>query len=136
MTLNIVGTVESEAIKALASPHVVLHGPVPDLAAVYDRSRLLVAPTRYAAGVPRKVHDAAAHGLPCVVTELIASLLGWTHEEAVLVGRDADAFADQVVRLYTDEAVWRRIRAGALQKLETDCAPAAFDTAVGRLLRS
>lgn len=136
VTLNIVGTVESEAIKALASPHVVLHGPVPDLAAVYDRSRLLVAPTRYAAGVPRKVHDAAAHGLPCVVTELIASLLGWTHEEAVLVGRDADAFADQVVRLYTDEAVWRRIRAGALQKLETDCAPAAFDTAVGRLLRS
>lgn len=134
VTLRIVGAIESDAIAALASPHITIMGRVDDLAGVYDQARLFVAPTRYAAGVPRKVHEAAAHGLPCVVSDLIARQLGWAHGEAVLVGRDAEAFAAQVVRLYEDEALWREIRRGALEKLADDCSPETFDAALSRLL--
>jgi GT2 family glycosyltransferase/glycosyltransferase involved in cell wall biosynthesis len=134
VTLRIAGVIESEAIRGLSSPNISVLGRVDDLAELYDQSRLLVAPTRYAAGVPRKVHEAAAHGLPSVVTELIARQLGWADGEAVLVGRDAETFAAQVVRLYQDERLWIDIRRGALHKLEDDCSPAAFDAALSRLL--
>jgi GT2 family glycosyltransferase len=135
VTLRIAGVIESETIRGLSSPHIAVLGQIDDLAELYDKSRLLVAPTRYAAGVPRKVHEAAAHGLPCVVTELIARQLGWTDGEAVLVGRDAETFAAQVVRLYQDEGLWSDIRRGALHKLADDCSPEAFDAALSRLLK-
>ena len=35
---------------------------------LYDRARLFIAPTRFASGLPHKIHEAAAFGLPVVTT--------------------------------------------------------------------
>jgi glycosyltransferase involved in cell wall biosynthesis len=37
--------------------------------------------------------------------------------EDVLVADDADAFADAVVRLYRDEALWQRLSAAGLRNV-------------------
>lgn len=135
ITLHLAGAVAPKVIERLSSCHLAFHGEVDDLTQFYNQSRIFVAPTRYAAGVPRKIHEAAAHGLPCVSTRLIARQLGWIHGEALLADDDAEAIAQHVVRLYQDAELWKRIRAGALQKVEADCAPDTFDAAVSHLLR-
>ena len=58
-------------------PRITLRGTVSDLEALYNAGRIFVAPTRYAAGVPYKVHQAASCGIPVVATELLRRQLGW-----------------------------------------------------------
>ena len=103
-------------------PRISLRGPVGDPEPLYDSHRLVVAPTRFAAGLPYKLHEAASFGVPIVATELLAAQLGW--DDALLAADPADpaAFAAQVVRLYRDQALWERLRAAAAARVaaETD----------------
>ena len=50
-------------------------GPVPDLTDEYARARVFIAPTRFAAGIPFKVHEALSYGLPVVGSRLISEQL-------------------------------------------------------------
>jgi hypothetical protein len=88
---------------------VAIHGFAPDLGKVYDRARVMVIPTRYAAGAPSKLAEALAHGLPCVVTPIIASQVPF-REPPVLSGANPAEFAAGVVSLYTDQALWTQTR--------------------------
>ena len=88
----IAGLNDSDAVKQRLGDGVVGLGPVDDLAPLYLGSRIFVAPTRFAAGIPRKVHDAASQGLPCVVTPLLAEQLSWCEGKEVLVGADVEFF--------------------------------------------
>lgn len=101
-------------------------GSVADLTALYDNARLFVAPTRFSAGIPHKVHEAAAHGLPLVATPLIGAQLDWHDGAELLIADDAENFAAACVRLYTDEQLWQQLRHNALARIATDCSPAAF----------
>ena len=55
---------------SLAGAQAVVHGFVPDLAALLDRVRLTVAPVRFGAGVKGKVLESLAAGVPCAMTTL------------------------------------------------------------------
>lgn len=131
--LEVVGVCESAAVRALASPSIRIHGRVADLTPFYDAARVFVVPTRYAAGVPHKAHEAASRGLPMVVTPLIARQLGWSDE--LLVGADGPAFAQACIRLQTESALWDRLRGGLLAAVERDCSRAAFERAVRDIVR-
>lgn len=132
--LHVAGRNAAPSVRALASERVKLLGRVADLSELYDSARVFIAPTRFAAGIPMKVHEAAAMGLPAAVTGLLARQLGWTDGEAVAVGDGADGFADAVARLYRDETLWRSVRKGALDRVLAECAPAAFDGRVAAIL--
>ena len=99
-----------------------LIGAVTDLAALYDRHRVFVAPTRFAGGIPFKVHEAASYGLPVVATELLCRQVGWADGVEILSGGTDDAarFADRIVRLYEDAELWGAIRDGALARIVTE----------------
>ncbi|HZS36048.1 MAG TPA: glycosyltransferase [Polyangia bacterium] len=101
-------------------------GEVDDLAPLYDRARVFVAPTRFAAGVPYKVHHAAAHGLPVAATSLLARQLDWRHDVELLAADDAAGFAAACAALHSDVARWDRLRSAALARVERDCSRAAF----------
>ena len=103
-------------------PRVTLRGALPDLEPLYASHRVFVAPTRYAAGIPYKVQEAASFGLPIVSTELLSRQLGWEAGEALLAApsNDAAGFAALVVALYRDEALWSRLRAAALARLHVE----------------
>ena len=103
-------------------PRVTLRGAVADVVPLYEEHRVFVAPTRFAAGVPYKVHEAASYGLPVVTTELLRAQLGWQNEVELLASdvTDPAAFARNVVRLYRDAAMWQRLRAAAAARVATE----------------
>jgi glycosyltransferase involved in cell wall biosynthesis len=125
-TFFVVGTNRSRAIAALQAPAVRIVGAVDDLAPWYARARAFVVPTRYAAGIPIKLYEASAFGLPSVVTPLIVHQVGWTPERDLLVGADPETLARRVVELHSDESLWERIRLGALSAIERDCSEELF----------
>ena len=129
-TLRVAGRNGAPRVQALASERVQLLGRVEDLELLYAQSRVFIAPTRYAAGIPMKVHEAAARGVPCAVTPLLARQLGWEDDKAVAVGDSAEAFARACQRLYDDAALWEAVRAGALARVEAECAPDSFAATV------
>lgn len=131
--LDIVGVCESPQVQARRSATVRLCGRVDDLAPYFERRRVFIVPTRFAAGVPHKAHEAASRGLPMVTTPLIASQLNWTAE--LLVGADAESFAQACVRLHQSQDDWTRIRQAALAAIEHDCSAQAFAASVAGLLR-
>jgi glycosyltransferase involved in cell wall biosynthesis len=103
-------------------PRVTLRGSVSDLEPLYDQHRVFVAPTRFAAGMPYKVHEAASFGLPVVATELLRRQLGWSDGSELLAAEATDpaAFARHVVALQRDEGLWHRVRDSALHTLHRD----------------
>ncbi|MGL5059902.1 MAG: glycosyltransferase, partial [Microcoleus sp.] len=111
-------------------------GKIDDLTDLYDRSRLFVAPTRFAAGIPHKVHEAAARGLPIVTTSIIAEQLGWKNESELLVADSAEMFATQCTRLYRDAELWHRLRKNALKRVEIECSPKKFSATLHSILKT
>jgi glycosyltransferase involved in cell wall biosynthesis len=118
------------------APGLRLLGEVADTRPLYETSRVFIAPTRFAAGTPYKIYEAAAMGLPCVVTTLLAAQLGWRDgEELLAVPADNPmAFAATIARLYHDEALWMKLRAGALKRLAKENSPTAFTRRVEEIL--
>lgn len=129
------GTDSPELLRRLG-PEVSAIGPVADLGPYYERTRVFLAPTRFAAGIPMKAHEAAARGVPIVASDWIARQLGWaTGEELVCAPvEDEEAFAEACRRLYTDRSLWERVRAGALSAVSRDCNPKRFSEAIHELL--
>ena len=125
--LTIAGVNTSDRVRQLAAAPVRVTGQVPDLTPLYDSARVFIAPTRYSAGIPQKVHDAAARGVPIVATPLLASQLGWTDGSSLQIAGDAETFAEKSIQLYTDEALWHRLREAAAERIRTECSPALFD---------
>jgi glycosyltransferase involved in cell wall biosynthesis len=103
-------------------PRITLRGVVVDLEPLYNGSRVFIAPTRFAAGAPYKVFEAASYGVPVVATELLRSQLGWAQEREIFsaAANDPAAFAACVVALHRNEALWQQVRDGALRRLEQE----------------
>jgi GT2 family glycosyltransferase/glycosyltransferase involved in cell wall biosynthesis len=117
---------EVQALSAVGGVHI--HGHVPDLQPWLDGCRVSVAPLRYGAGVKGKVNQAMAHGLPVVATSPAVEGMHLVDGEDVLVADEAAAFADAVLRLHDDEALWQRIaahgRANVARHFSVDAARA------------
>jgi glycosyltransferase involved in cell wall biosynthesis len=117
-------------------PRITLRGEVVDTIPLYDAHRVFVAPTRFAAGVPYKVHEAASYGVPVVATELLRAQLGWQNERDLLSADPADpeAFARHVLALYRSEEVWTSVRNNAAERVRTECGRDAYERAVREIL--
>ena len=123
---HVVGTNRVKGIWELDSDLVHIIGKVDDLTPYYNRCRLFVAPTRYSAGIPLKMIEAAAFGLPAVVTPLISDQLGWIEDRDLLIGRNPQDFADKVVALYTDPLLFMKLRQNALDRVRIEYSPKKF----------
>ncbi|MGH3592658.1 MAG: glycosyltransferase, partial [Pseudonocardiaceae bacterium] len=128
--LHVVGSNPSPDVLELADDTVEIHGWVADLVPLHQRCRLSVAPLRYGAGVKGKVGESMAAGLPTVCTPVAVEGMGLVDGEHVLVAADARGFADQVVALRDDDALWCTLsEAGAnaiIQRFGPDVASAAL----------
>ena len=122
----VAGHASGDFFSGLNNGKIKVLGRVEDLKGLYDRARVFVAPTRFAAGIPHKVHEAAAHGLPVVATTLIDRQLGWVDGEELLLADGAERFAAACVRLYRERQLWERLRANALSRVVADCSPERF----------
>jgi len=139
-TLRIAGYVPPEVpLEPLLREGVTCLGAVPDLTAEYARARVFIAPTRFAAGVPFKVHEALSYGLPVVSSRLISEQLAH-HGKAVggllqaTVKDGGREFAEACRRLLNDDNLWLEEQEGALAHMESRCAPSALDATVEALI--
>jgi len=102
------------AVRALGRMEgVTVRANVPDIKVEVSRSVVSVAPLRFGAGTQYKILESLALGVPVVATpEPARALVGHT-TGPILVGRNPQEFANQVVRLLTDAACRERMgRAG------------------------
>jgi GT2 family glycosyltransferase/glycosyltransferase involved in cell wall biosynthesis len=106
---SIIGSHMPSEVEALAGDGVKVLGFVPDLAPVMERCRLSVAPLRYGAGLKGKVAESLGFGTPCVATSAAVEGMGLADGEQVLVADTPQAFAEAVIRLYRDPAMWERL---------------------------
>jgi len=134
--LKVVGINRAPSIAALADQGLDLVGAVDDLYPWFDRARVVLAPTRIAAGIPLKLYEAAAHGVPTVATDLLALQTGWEPGKDLLAASSAADFASAVARLYEDQQLWESIRASALERVACDCSGQRFGQTVRLLLAS
>ncbi|MGH3694695.1 MAG: glycosyltransferase [Pseudonocardiaceae bacterium] len=104
--LHVVGSNPSPDVLELAGGRVEVHGWVADLAPLHQRCRVSVAPLRFGAGVKGKVGESVAAGLPTVGTPVAVEGMGLVAGQDVLVAADAAGFAEAVVTLLDDDALW------------------------------
>lgn len=133
VALSLVGISTAPSIAARVNGRIDMHGPLRDLGDTYGNARIFVAPTRFASGIPLKIYEASAHGVPCVVTPLLARQLGWRHECEVLVAETPEDFARQCLRLLQDHALWESLRTTAFARTMRDCDTLRFDQIVAGL---
>jgi GT2 family glycosyltransferase len=107
---------------------------VRDLGPFYSDARVFVAPTRFAAGLPLKIVEAASRGIPVVCTPLLARQLGWTKDRELLTASTPDEFAREVTRLYESESLWTEVREAALARVRVEHGAGQFDTDLRRVL--
>jgi GT2 family glycosyltransferase len=109
-----VGYVDSHLKKRLSRklPGFELVGAVADLQEYLNLCRIMIVPTRFAAGLPQKVFDAALAGIPTVCSPIIAAQMGWQDGKETLVGSTAIAeeFAAKSAQLYSNEETWKKIQ--------------------------
>lgn len=114
---KVIGSKMPDDIKNLNAPNVDILGFVEDIEPYLDGCRLSVAPLRYGAGVKGKVNSSMSHGQPVVATTIAVEGMAMEDGEEVLVADDALEFADAVIRLYQDQALWERLAEAGLDNI-------------------
>lgn len=116
--LLVVGNKPPPEVMAMASDRVVVTGYVEDLELYFSTSRVFVAPLRYGAGIKGKLVMALAHGVPSVASTIAAEGIGGADSAYLRVADDPEKFAEEVMRVYSDEALWARMRAAGWRFVE------------------
>ena len=108
--MNVYGAYPTQSIMSLDNKALGfrVRGHVTDLDEVLRRSRVLLAPLRYGAGIKGKIVDAWRNKCPVVTTPIGSEGIGDARDWGGLVVSNADDFADAAVRLYTDQVLWER----------------------------
>lgn len=135
--LHVAGSCGSMLNKILETESVFFHGKVDDLYDYYNRCRVFIAPTRFAAGIPCKIYESASYGLPAVATGLLAGQLNWT-DRVHLLAADAEKndFAQKTLELYRDEGLWCKLRGNALEKVDSEASYALFRGNIRRIIEA
>lgn len=115
----IVGSDPPVELLDLSETQVRFTGWIADLEEIYARTRVVVAPLLYGAGLKGKVGEAMAHGVPVVTTPVGAEGFGAIDGTHLIVAEDPATFANRVRDLYIDDDLWQRI-AGAGRDLVRD----------------
>jgi len=125
--LIIAGSFPPDEIAALAAEDILIRGQVDDLADFFEDIRVFVCPLRVGAGAKGKLVTAMAHGVPIVTTPIGAEGLGMRDGESALIAEGAADFVAATQRLYEDEALWQRLSAAGLAKVDAE-----FSTGFGQ----
>ena len=118
VTFHCIGHHAPAAVLAL-SEHagVIVHGHVADISPYMEGARIALAPLRYGAGVKGKINMSMAHGQPVVATSCAVEGMHLRDVHDVLVADTAGDFADAVVRLYRDKALWQQLSRNGMENV-------------------
>jgi glycosyltransferase involved in cell wall biosynthesis len=123
-----------EEVRELQSPHILVTGYLRSVDRYFSHSRVFVAPVRYGAGMKGKIGHALAFGVPVVTTSIGAEGMDLVDGETALVRDDPHEFAEAVVALYDDEALWARLSQQGQQVVRDRWTPEVMRTRLQALL--
>ncbi|MDZ7262471.1 MAG: glycosyltransferase, partial [candidate division KSB1 bacterium] len=124
VTFTIVGNSPPPKVQALAGDGIVVTGYVPQIEPYLRSCRVSVAPLRYGAGLKGKVGEALAAGLPVVTTSIgVEGMELPADQQVLLVADDAQAFAETVVQVYRNEALWQALSEAGRNYVKTHYSP-------------
>jgi GT2 family glycosyltransferase/protein-L-isoaspartate O-methyltransferase len=132
--LLLVGSNPPAEVKALAGRGIEVTGFVPETGPYLDAARVSVAPLRYGAGMKGKVGEALGRGVPVVTTSIGAEGMGLTHGRHLLVADTAQAFADEVLRVYRDAALWEELSGAGRALIDERYGPETVGRALGEII--
>lgn len=132
--LMMLGSSMTDSVRALARANVEAVGWVEDPTPWFDRCRVFVAPLRFGAGMKGKIGQSMSLGLPVVTTSVGAEGMRLEHGAQAMVADDPDAFADAVVAVHEDPALWRRLADGATAHVEASFSARAAGRAIDGIL--
>lgn len=136
MTIDIVGSANSSRIQSLNNDGVFVHGRVESISHFYNKCKIFVAPTRFAAGVPFKIHEAASFGLPVVATQLLCEQLSWLNRREILAaGIDKIDFAKKIIELYNDTSLWQDLQKNAITFVQNEMSRQVYKQRIADILR-
>ena len=116
----VVGSKIPNEIQELAAEDIIITGYVRDLLSFLDTKRVSVAPLRYGSGIKGKIGSALSIGLPVVGTSLAAEGMSLTDGENILIADKAEAFANLLSKIYSDENLWNQISKNGLAFTERE----------------
>lgn len=125
--LIIAGPNPPTSLRSRASEVTKVVGFVEDINPLYNSARVFVIPHRFAGGIAWKLSEAMALGLPSVCTPLIADQFKFNDKGPTLIGWNSQNFADQIVLLYRDQALWESKRALGLDYIQQTHCPETLD---------
>jgi len=118
IVLTLLGSNPPDFLLSLESERIRVPGFVRDVRPYFLNARVFVAPLRYGAGMNGKVGHALSFRLPSVLTEIAAEGFRMTDQGNCLIANDAAGFANAIIRLYGDEALWTQFSRSAARVLE------------------
>lgn len=136
MRFHLIGSKAPEKIRKLGGDGVVFHGFVDTLQPFLSGCKLAVAPLRYGAGVKGKVNMSMAHGQPVVGTPVAVEGMFAEHERELLIAEGAQAFADEVIRLYQDKDLWNHLSDASTRNVEAHFSTSAARNSLKALFNS
>ena len=135
--LNVIGSCKTRNVRLLNSEGVNILGQLNDLDEFYDNCRLFIAPTRFAAGLPYKIHEAAANGLPVITTDILGKQLGWKNKESIIISDiKTESFANAIIETYNNQELWKRIQKNAYQEIEKEFSYSEFKNKIAEILKT
>ncbi|KQP72461.1 glycosyl transferase [Methylobacterium sp. Leaf111] len=126
--VTIIGAVAPSIAERLTRPGVTVLGRLDEIGPALDAARVALAPARFAAGLPHKVLETVARGLPSVVTPVLAGQMGWPDGIGYQVHdwHDPRGFAETLAHLHADAAAWTQVQCAGLAQVGRDEDPAAY----------
>lgn len=91
-------------------PNVHMVGWVPSVFPYFDKSLISIVPLLSGAGMKSKVLQSLMKGTPLVSTSIGTEGMGLVSEEHVLVADDSQTFAQSMLRLLSDRALWEKLQ--------------------------
>ncbi|MCJ7933547.1 MAG: glycosyltransferase [Chryseobacterium sp.] len=118
--VNVIGPELSEELtRKYSSEKVKILGYQETVDEWFESSRVFVAPLRYGAGVKGKIGQALEYELPIVTTPIGVEGMNLQNNVHALVSdiNDAQAFANNILELYSNEDMWNTLKGNSKKAL-------------------
>ena len=109
---NVVGSGDISSIKRISEgdQNVIVVGQVDSIVPHLLKSKVCISPLISGAGIRGKQNQYSLVGRPSVTTSIGNKGLEYVHEESVMIADKADDFATSIIKLLTDEQLYKKIQ--------------------------
>lgn len=121
-----------------SAPRIMYLGEVEDLSVLYNEARFFIAPTRYAAGIPYKLYEAAAYGLPIVASDILCRQMGWICGKEIISSPTemVECFSEAIMDNYYNYMSWEKLRSCSLKRIYKENNISLYENDISKILLS